>query len=351
VLKRACDGNPVARAKLRSIPLYDGDFPPPKTLRAWGKLRLPQLYPIGDCFEGDPPSHEKLFQSISASARSQISNVLAQAFQEEILEPGGSAAAANIEVPHKDWAMKLPLGLQSYLTVEDPALMSRITMNLSNTNSIFDFHIDDGTSGLSALAGSCQKLWICAPISSHNIKVLSQQEKLEHRHLMLPYSIENMKDLIMIRQTSKVVMGLPTGLLHGTIAEKPGIVYGTVFETLEDVHVMATSLSPLLPISDSKRQKHCVNSYTNLLKSALRTSTATFQAVTSLCDSTFQDLVKDYPRLFKITMFTFQEYFSGAECEWNGRRSCPCGYVGEEVIKHIVNLHIQPLLMIVGRRR
>jgi hypothetical protein len=304
-LEDACAGHPAA-AKLKCLPVFDRSYPPtPEIQTAWSSdFKVPQLFPIEACLIGKPPRAADLFRHISLQP--DISDVLAQPFQKEELPLEQSLYFANIPIQSPPWQIKLPSLLEGCFTVSDPSTLSHQSLNLSNRKAIFDFHIDEGTSGISSCTSD--KIWIFAPLSLHNIAVFIEQESKEHSQI-LPESIHKMENLIIIKTSPEDALWLPTGVLHCTYATAPGAVYGNVFEIIEDVHIMAKCLPPLFPISTATRRKHCVQRFNQVLSQALEKESTVHSAIACLCNPAFCMLMQQNRKTFAQTITFFRKHF------------------------------------------
>jgi hypothetical protein len=207
---------------------------------------------------------------------------------------------------------------------------------------MFDFHIDEGTSGISMCTS--EKIWLFARLSDHNRSIFMEQPKMRHDQI-LPESIDRMEGLIIIKQTPTSAMWLPTGVLHCTIAPAPGIVYGNIFEIVEDIHIMAQCLPALFPLSSAPQRKHCVRRFNTVLAKALESNSTVHNAIACLCDPMFHDLVRQNPKTFAKTISIFKSYFRQEPQLWNSQDLCPCKSHKDSTttIMHIKAEHMERL--------
>lgn len=143
-----------------------------------------------------------------------------------------------------------------------------------------------------------EEIWFFAPLSSHNRSIFMKQLNMRYDQI-LPESIYRMKYLIIIKQTPTSAMWLPTGVLHCTFVPVPGIVYGNIFEIIEDIHITARCLPALFPLSSAPQRNHCVRQFDTVLAKALESNSTVHNAIACLCDPMFHDLVRQNPKDFR----------------------------------------------------
>jgi hypothetical protein len=176
-----------------------------------------------------------------------------------------------------------------------------------------------------------------------------EQPKMRHDQI-LPESINIMEDLIIIKQTPQFAMWLPTGILHCTVAPEPGIVYGNIFEIVEDIHVMAQCLPALFPVSSTPQRKHCVRQFNTVLTMALKSDSTVRNAIGCLCDPMFHDLVRQNRKTFAKTISIFKTHFGQEPPRWNSQDLCPYQSHKDSTttIMHIQAAHIESLSAIIA---
>ncbi|KAG9228155.1 hypothetical protein BJ875DRAFT_447131 [Amylocarpus encephaloides] len=237
----------------------------------WGSYTMMQIFPTIECIQGaKPPTFEEIFSKI-ALERKDIQEVLVAAFQPDHATQKASYAA-NLQLSSKQkWKMELPADFE-HLTMANAKTAIPIGLNLCRNNAIFDFHLVEN-SNLACLVSGIRfsKVWFFALLTPHNLEIFKRQRKFGNSNQEQNFSddIERLENLISIIQNPEATIWIPTGVLHATCTVGNGILYGSVFENIDDIHLMARGLSCLFTVSDDKQNSHLVARFKVVVERAL----------------------------------------------------------------------------------
>jgi hypothetical protein len=202
----------------------------------------PMLIPLDQCTEGRVPKWKGIWRRASKNPPAEVPVIVTRrdgtqekieadwdevcsAIGEEIMRPEGStprfAAVFELGFPNSNFRLVPPSNLQ--LDVLRPNEQKDVSANLGFKDQYINYHIDTGCAGITALAGKCQKIWLCAPPNKDNLALLTGE------NTSLAYLTGKLEDLATFIQTSSHAIFLPPGLIHATFTIESGILYGNNF--------------------------------------------------------------------------------------------------------------------------
>jgi hypothetical protein len=313
----------------------------------WAPYTMPQIFDSSDCIQGGVPfTFKDIFPKINYK-RKDVQEVLAASFQPGLKNQDASYAA-NLTLPgERTWKMTL-LADFKHLTIADDKTTIPIGLNLCRDEAIFDFHLDE-TSNLACLVSEIEfsKVWFFAPLSPYNVEVFKDQRKFgtANQEQIFPNNIERLEKLVCIIQKPEDAIWISTGVLHTTCAVGNGILYGSVFEIVEDICLIARGLSGLFTVSDNKQKAHLVTRFEVVVERALRDRKFSVNLAMAFIDEHFQELVRNNTRRFKGVLNLIEAAIVTGT--WEAPVECTCGIISnnaEEATNHFFLAHIKKLV-------
>jgi hypothetical protein len=259
-------GHRKALRCLDELPFFDKDNGIPDASTLGWTSEAPQLLSAESCHEGGIPTFDSLWKIVKAIPPEKKvaigqGSLYTQPFRTFDLELLGDKTAApvtvwNIEIPSnkRKWSLSLPSDVDRPLT--DRSHLKLTFMNIANKGAFAHFHTDKGMLGVSALSGTCAKIWICAEGTEDNMGVLSRYRELTSE--AFAQILFELDKPIVIRQTAEHVMFLPPGLIHGTSTRMDGILYGSNAIAWRHIESITNSLLYTLGDDDDNAAKQCI---------------------------------------------------------------------------------------------
>ena len=275
----------------------DGSIPSLESLEDVNKLiwepysLLPQRLGSDKCWKNRPPSHDEMIEETMAQlSYSHAHGKQKVRLQSEIngnaapppeairyLLAAGTSCAKLWDIPgDNEGTFILQCPLQSRGTS-----VARRASNWVSKGAIFNFHMDAGMEGLSAVVKPCIKVWFLAPPTPTNLETLKRSPELRP---------EDYEGCVMTVTTHEEVIYLPAGCIHGTFTFEAGFLTGITFYDEHSIRGVFASFLYALDVDNGGHLETDLRLFCKVFDQALRSESTSKHTARELWEKHGEEL-------------------------------------------------------------